>query len=354
MPLPVTSAIRSPAAARAARSGTRRRSRRRPRAPPRSGWRLVARDVGATSGDEAPLDAGGRAPARPRAVADRSIGRGSGAWRRRRDDSTTPRRRPRALATIAIEQRPADRPRPTTRPTTAIAGRDLARTRRRPVRRVPRPTPTRPRSGPRVLDRDATAARRRPPNGATIASQPGARSRRRSRLPARRSERGDPGRPIRMEMEQAVEPGPLQHALDGRLRPGQLDLRSAVVPPATSWPSAWSAPQPASGSSGASPCMIRTIELRATSPELARKVRSVRSSRRFARPAVVQAANVVDEALEVRGVELAVERHDRDRDAPGGPARPRCSAPSSPSLLRSAPTSGPWSVCCRHPVAVDS
>ena len=106
-------------------------------------------------------------------------------------------------------------------------------------------------------------------------------------------------------------------------------------PPDASRPSEWSAPQPDSGSRGGSPRMIRTIEDRATRPELARKVSSVRSSRRWRLPAVVEAAGPSRRAP--RSWTNRVHRR-APGPSPGrspGPFRPTCvSAIEPPSSAR--------------------
>ena len=91
-----------------------------------------------------------------------------------------------------------------------------------------------------------------------------------------------------------------------------------VVPSATSLPSSWSAPQPDSGIDRR--LSVHDPHDRAERDEARAgqegQVRQIEQE--VAGPGGIQLPHLVHEVLEVRGVELAVEGHDRDRDSPGG------------------------------------
>ena len=80
-------------------------------------------------------------------------------------------------------------------------------------------------------------------------------------------ERGHGRVAVGVDREELGHAGPLEHPPDRLLRRCEPDVRGAS--PSWSRDISWSAPQPASGSGGVSPRMIRNAEWRANRPELA-------------------------------------------------------------------------------------
>ena len=312
MPLPVTSAMTMPSGRpRRRAAGTGRRSRRRSRGPPRSG--SPARNPDVRSRRATRSCAGSRAWASSSSIRASAAGLGAAPpspaaeRRKRRDDSESTTAGP-----LRVSDASASRPR-----------NGSASTSRRSV-----PSPSS--GGPGVAEdaRDGNPAGvldgERPAREPAAEGAKEARIRRDSRgiEPGAVVGHGRPGRArqtaamagpaIRMHDEQSVEAGPLQHARHRGLGPH-------------SWTSVWRSARrrwsrieggPASlRSGGVSPCIIRTIECSATSPELAMNVRPAEVDEQVAGTAVVQPAHGLDQPLEVRCIELAVERDDRDRDA---------------------------------------
>ena len=126
----------------------------------------------------------------------------------------------------------------------------------------------------------------------------------------------------------AAHARPIEHLLDRRPASRTAGRSAGRSPLSTSSPIARSAAQPISGSGGASPRISRRLEWSATRPELAMNVSPVRSRTRSGRRRRTTPRDRVDDALVVGGVELAVERDDRDRDAARRPARPSSAVPS--------------------------